>query len=142
MIDIVIGLVVGAVAVFFLGLLPYQTLRREHRATQAELAEIQSKNSGLQADLLDAQSGAYQSRQAALQQQKQLEDQLAEAGYIGEVAFFPNLSRAEKIDFLRGLTVFSVPALITEAQVRTSTNRSLRPGTGTSDTATVPPLSV
>ena len=40
---------------------------------------------------------------------------LAEAGYIGEVAFFPNLSRAEKIDFLQGLTVFSVPALYGEA---------------------------
>jgi hypothetical protein len=31
------------------------------------------------------------------------------------VAFFPNLSRAEKIDFLQGLTVFSVPALYGEA---------------------------
>jgi hypothetical protein len=84
MIDIVsliIGLVGGAV-VGGLGiyLLPYQTLRREQGATQVELAEIQSKNNGLQADLLDVQSTAYQSRQAALQQQKRLEEQLAEAG--------------------------------------------------------------
>lgn len=84
MIDILssfIGLIVG-VAVGSLGiyLLPYRTLRREQRATQAELAEIQSKNNGLQADLLDVQSTAYQNRQAALQQQKRLEEQLAEAG--------------------------------------------------------------
>ena len=84
MIDILssfIGLIVG-VAVGGLGiyLLPYRTLRREQRATQAELAEIQSKNNGLQADLLDVQSTAYQNRQAALQQQKRLEEQLAEAG--------------------------------------------------------------
>jgi glycosyltransferase involved in cell wall biosynthesis len=46
---------------------------------------------------------------------KALRKRLAEAGYIGEVAFFPNLARAEKIDFLRGLTVFSVPALYGEA---------------------------
>lgn len=46
---------------------------------------------------------------------KSLRKRLAEAGYIGEVAFFPNLSRAEKIDFLQGLTVFSVPALYGEA---------------------------
>lgn len=46
---------------------------------------------------------------------KSLRKRLAEAGYIGEVAFFPNLSRAEKIDFLRGLTVFSAPALYGEA---------------------------
>lgn len=44
-----------------------------------------------------------------------LRKRLAEAGYIGEVAFFPNLSRAEKIGFLQGLTVFSVPALYGEA---------------------------
>ncbi|MGC3959671.1 MAG: glycosyltransferase family 4 protein [Verrucomicrobiota bacterium] len=44
-----------------------------------------------------------------------LRKRLAAAGYIGEVAFFPNLSRAEKIDFLRGLSVFSVPALYGEA---------------------------
>lgn len=46
---------------------------------------------------------------------KSLRKRLAEAGYIGEVAFFPNLSRTEKIDFLQGLTVFSVPALYGEA---------------------------
>jgi glycosyltransferase involved in cell wall biosynthesis len=46
---------------------------------------------------------------------KSLRKRLAAAGYIGEVAFFPNLSRTEKIDFLRGLTVFSVPALYGEA---------------------------
>jgi glycosyltransferase involved in cell wall biosynthesis len=46
---------------------------------------------------------------------KALRKRLAEAGYIGEVAFFPNLTRVEKIDFLRGLTVFSVPALYGEA---------------------------
>lgn len=44
-----------------------------------------------------------------------LRKRLAEAGYIGEVAFLPNLTRAEKIDFLRGLNVFSVPALYGEA---------------------------
>jgi len=46
---------------------------------------------------------------------KALRKRLAEAGYIGEVAFYPNLTRAEKIDFLQGLTVFSVPALYGEA---------------------------
>ncbi len=45
---------------------------------------------------------------------KALRKRLAEAGYIGEVAFYPNLTRAEKIDFLQGLTVFSVPALYGE----------------------------
>jgi glycosyltransferase involved in cell wall biosynthesis len=46
---------------------------------------------------------------------KGLRKRLAAAGYLGEVAFFPNLSRAEKLDFLKGLTVFSVPALYGEA---------------------------
>jgi glycosyltransferase involved in cell wall biosynthesis len=46
---------------------------------------------------------------------KSLRKRLAEAGYVGEVAFLPNLTRAEKIDFLRGLNVFSVPALYGEA---------------------------
>lgn len=46
---------------------------------------------------------------------KSLRQRLAAAGYIGEVAFFPNLTRAEKLDFLKGLTVFSVPALYGEA---------------------------
>ena len=46
---------------------------------------------------------------------KSLRKRLGEAGYIGDVAFLPNLTRAEKIDFLRGLTVFSAPALYGEA---------------------------
>ena len=46
---------------------------------------------------------------------KSLRKRLAEAGYVGEVAFLPNLSRAEKLDFLRGLSVFSVPAPYGEA---------------------------
>jgi glycosyltransferase involved in cell wall biosynthesis len=46
---------------------------------------------------------------------KALRQRLAAAGYVGEVAFLPNLTRAEKIDFLRGLSVFSVPARYSEA---------------------------
>jgi len=46
---------------------------------------------------------------------KELRRRLAEAGYVGEVAFFPNLSRVEKLDFLGTLTVFSVPASYGEA---------------------------
>jgi glycosyltransferase involved in cell wall biosynthesis len=46
---------------------------------------------------------------------KSLRKRLAEAGYIGEVAFLPNLTRTGKIDFLRGLNVFSVPAIYGEA---------------------------
>jgi len=46
---------------------------------------------------------------------KSLRQRLAAAGCIGEVAFLPNLSRAEKIDFLKGLNVFSVPAIYGEA---------------------------
>jgi glycosyltransferase involved in cell wall biosynthesis len=46
---------------------------------------------------------------------KELRKRLAAAGYIGEVAFFPNLSRAEKLDFLGALSVFSVPARYGEA---------------------------
>jgi glycosyltransferase involved in cell wall biosynthesis len=45
----------------------------------------------------------------------ELRKKLAEAGCIGEVAFFPNLSRAEKLDFLSTVDVFSVPALYGEA---------------------------
>ncbi len=41
---------------------------------------------------------------------KTLRARLAQAGYIGEVSFSPNLSRAEKVAFLQGLSVFSVPA--------------------------------
>jgi glycosyltransferase involved in cell wall biosynthesis len=46
---------------------------------------------------------------------KELRRRLAEAGCIGEVGFFPNLSRAEKQDFLGALSVFSVPASYSEA---------------------------
>lgn len=46
---------------------------------------------------------------------KSLRIRLAEAGYIGEVSFSPNLNRAEKLAFLQGLTVFSVPANYGEA---------------------------
>jgi len=46
---------------------------------------------------------------------KQLRKRLAEAGYIGETVFSPNLSRTEKIGFLESLSVFSVPARYGEA---------------------------
>jgi glycosyltransferase involved in cell wall biosynthesis len=46
---------------------------------------------------------------------KSLRVRLAEAGYIGEVSFSPNLNRAEKLAFLSALTVFSVPANYGEA---------------------------
>ena len=46
---------------------------------------------------------------------KSLRKRLAEAGYIGETAFSPNISRAEKIGFLESLSVFSVPARYGEA---------------------------
>ena len=46
---------------------------------------------------------------------KSLRVRLAEAGCIGEVGFSPNLNRAEKLEFLQGLTVFSVPANYGEA---------------------------
>jgi len=46
---------------------------------------------------------------------KSLRARLAEAGYIGEVSFSPNLNRAEKIAFLQALDVFSVPAHYGEA---------------------------
>jgi glycosyltransferase involved in cell wall biosynthesis len=46
---------------------------------------------------------------------KQLRQRLAQAGYIGETVFTPNPNRAEKIAFLSGLTVFSVPATYGEA---------------------------
>ncbi|MGF1484830.1 MAG: glycosyltransferase family 4 protein [Opitutales bacterium] len=44
-----------------------------------------------------------------------LEQHLREDGLEGQFAFSPNLSRAQKIDFLRGLSVFSVPTQIGEA---------------------------
>jgi glycosyltransferase involved in cell wall biosynthesis len=46
---------------------------------------------------------------------KSLRKRLAEAGFIGETAFSPNVSHAEKLSFLQALTVFSVPALYGEA---------------------------
>lgn len=46
---------------------------------------------------------------------KSLRARLAAAGFIGEVGFSPNLNRAEKLEFLQGLTVFSVPAHYGEA---------------------------
>jgi len=46
---------------------------------------------------------------------KELRVRLAAAGFIGEVSFSPNLSRAEKLAFLQSLTVFSVPATYGEA---------------------------
>lgn len=46
---------------------------------------------------------------------KELRRRLAHAGFIGETTFLPNPSRAEKLDFLSALTVFSVPALYGEA---------------------------
>lgn len=46
---------------------------------------------------------------------KSLRKRLAEAGFIGEVAFFPNVSHTEKVGFLQTLSAFSVPALYGEA---------------------------
>ncbi len=46
---------------------------------------------------------------------KSLRRELAAAGCIGETGFLPNLSRAEKLDFLHSLSFFSVPALYGEA---------------------------
>ncbi len=46
---------------------------------------------------------------------KSLRKRLAGAGFVGEAMFTPNLSRAEKISFLQGLSVFSVPAKYGEA---------------------------
>ena len=46
---------------------------------------------------------------------KTLRVRLAEAGFIGEVSFSPNLSRVEKLAFLQSLTVFSVPATYGES---------------------------
>ena len=46
---------------------------------------------------------------------KTLRVRLAEAGYIGEVSFHPNLNHAEKLAFLSALDVFSVPAHYGEA---------------------------
>jgi glycosyltransferase involved in cell wall biosynthesis len=46
---------------------------------------------------------------------REMRRRLAQAGFIGEVNFSPNASRAEKIAFLQALTVFSVPARYAEA---------------------------
>jgi len=45
----------------------------------------------------------------------ELEEKLEDAGVLQEVQFRPNLSRQAKQDFLRSLSVFSVPALYGEA---------------------------
>jgi glycosyltransferase involved in cell wall biosynthesis len=44
-----------------------------------------------------------------------LRQRLHQAGLAGETEFYPNLDRVRKIEFLRSLTVFSVPALYGEA---------------------------
>ena len=44
-----------------------------------------------------------------------LKTRLHEAGYASDVSFHTNLTRREKTEFLRGLTVFSVPTLYNEA---------------------------
>jgi glycosyltransferase involved in cell wall biosynthesis len=44
-----------------------------------------------------------------------LRERLSKAGLLGDVTFHPNLDRAAKLEFLRSLTVFSVPALYGEA---------------------------
>lgn len=44
-----------------------------------------------------------------------LKRRLAEAGLAARVEWLPNLTRAQKITFLRGLTLFSVPAVYAEA---------------------------
>ena len=44
-----------------------------------------------------------------------LKDRLAAAGLSGRVEWCPNLSREEKIVFLRSLSVFSVPVAYSEA---------------------------
>ena len=46
---------------------------------------------------------------------KALRDQLDKAGFLGDVEFHPNLDREAKQQFLRSLSVFSVPALYGEA---------------------------
>lgn len=46
---------------------------------------------------------------------RQLKDRLAAAGCLDDAEFHPNLDRAAKVDFLRGLSLFSVPAPYGEA---------------------------
>ena len=43
-----------------------------------------------------------------------LKARIREAGYAHEISFHPNLTRRNKIEFLRGLTVFSVPTVYRE----------------------------
>ena len=45
----------------------------------------------------------------------ELRKRLESAGVLPDVQFFPNLERAAKLEFLRGLSVLSVPALYGEA---------------------------
>lgn len=45
----------------------------------------------------------------------QLKRRIADAGLTPRVDWAPNLTRAQKIEFLRGLTLFSVPAIYVEA---------------------------
>lgn len=56
--------------------------------------------------------GCGPSDEPVVAEQKQ---KLAGAGLIEEVRFFPNVTREQKIEFLRGLTVFCTPALYGEA---------------------------
>jgi glycosyltransferase involved in cell wall biosynthesis len=44
-----------------------------------------------------------------------LRERLQASGLLGDVEFHPNLDRASKLEFLRSLSVFSVPALYGEA---------------------------
>ena len=46
---------------------------------------------------------------------KRLRQRLAAAGFIGQVGFNPNLAHSEKLEFLRSLMIFSVPANYGEA---------------------------
>ncbi len=45
----------------------------------------------------------------------EMRERLQKAGLLGEVQFFPNLTREQKIEFYRSITVLSVPALYGEA---------------------------
>jgi len=44
-----------------------------------------------------------------------LKQRLSAAGFLKDVSFHPNVTRAEKLEFMRSLTVFSVPALYGES---------------------------
>ncbi|HEY0457155.1 MAG TPA: glycosyltransferase family 4 protein [Verrucomicrobiae bacterium] len=46
---------------------------------------------------------------------KSLQEKLVQNGLLSGVEFHPNVSRAQKLQFFKGLTVFSVPALYGEA---------------------------